>query len=47
MNELLLKTDRLTKQYGQHKAVNEVSLHIKRAVSMVLSGETAPAKPRF
>ncbi len=30
MSELLLSTNGLTKQYGHHKAVDKVNLHIKK-----------------
>lgn len=47
MNELLLKTDRLTKQYGQHKAVNEVSLHIKKGSIYGFIGRNGAGKTTF
>ena len=40
MSELLLSTNGLTKQYGHHKAVDKVNLHIKKVLSMDLSDGT-------
>ena len=30
MSEMLLQTRALTKQYGRHRAVDQVSMHIKK-----------------
>ena len=30
MSELLLQTRNLTKQYGRHRAVDDVNMHIKK-----------------
>lgn len=37
LSEMLLETRNLTKQYGHHKAVDSVNMHIKKALFMVLS----------
>lgn len=37
LSEMLLETRNLTKQYGHHKAVDSVNLHIKKVLFMVLS----------
>ena len=37
MSEMLLETRNLTKQYGHHKAVDSVNMHIKKGAIMVLS----------
>lgn len=34
MNDLVIKTENLTKIYGEQKAVKSVNLHVKRGVSM-------------
>lgn len=31
--DYLLETNSLTKQYGRHKAVNSVNLHVRQAIS--------------
>ncbi len=47
MSEILLETKGLTKQFGHHKAVDNVNVHIKRVPSMDLSEETVQERPRF
>ena len=43
MSEYLLSTSGLTKQFGHHKAVNNVDLHVKKGSGFTdLFGETAP-----
>lgn len=44
LSEMLLETRGLTKRYGDHKAVDSVSMHIKRALSMDLSDEMEPGR---
>lgn len=44
MSELLLQTRNLTKQYGRHRAVDDVNMHIKRVRYMALLEETEPVK---
>ena len=40
LSELLLSTNGLTKQYGHHKAVDKVNLHIKKGAIYGLSDGT-------
>lgn len=47
MSEYLLSTSGLTKQFGHHKAVNNVDLHVKKARFTDLSEETAPERQHF
>lgn len=45
MSELLLQTRNLTKQYGRHRAVDDVNMHIKKGGRyMALLEETEPVK---
>ena len=45
---VLLSTSGLTKQFGHHKAVNNVDLHVeKRCEFTDLSEETAPERQTF
>lgn len=37
LSEMLLETRNLTKQYGHHKAVDSVNMHIKKGAIYVLS----------
>ena len=37
LSEMLLETRNLTKQYGHHKAVDSVDMHIKKVLFMALS----------
>lgn len=43
MSELLLQTRNLTKQYGRHRAVDDVNMHIKKGAIYGLE-ETEPVK---
>lgn len=47
MSEYLLSTSGLTKQFGHHKAVNNVDLHVKKALFMDLSEETVRERQHF
>lgn len=47
MAELLLGTDRLTKTFGKHKAVNEVSLHVERGSVYGFIGKNGAGKTTF
>lgn len=47
MNEYLLQTDRLTKQFGHQKAVNDVSVHIKRGSIYGFIGRNGAGKTTF
>ena len=40
MSEYLLQTRGLTKQYGRHKAVENVDIHVKKVPFMALQEET-------
>ena len=44
MSELLLSTSALTKQFGRHKAVDQVSMHIKRGAIYGLIGRNGAGK---
>ena len=45
MSELLLQTRNLTKQYGRHRAVDDVNMHIKKgAIYGFIGEETEPVK---
>lgn len=44
MSELLLSTSALTKQFGRHKAVNQVSMHIKRGAIYGFIGRNGAGK---
>lgn len=47
MSEILLQTRQLTKQFGRHKAVNEVSMHIKRGAIYGFIGKNGAGKTTF
>lgn len=47
MSELLLKTKGLTKQYGHHKAVNQVDVHIKKQAIYGFIGRNGAGKTTF
>lgn len=47
MNEILLQTKGLTKQFGHHKAVNQVDLHIKRGAVYGFIGRNGAGKTTF
>lgn len=44
MSELLLQTRNLTKQYGRHRAVDDVNMHIKKGAIYGLLEEMEPVK---
>lgn len=44
MSELLLSTSALTKQFGRHKAVDQVSMHIKRGAIYGFIGRNGAGK---
>lgn len=44
MSELLLSTDSLTKRYGHHKAVDQVSIHIRKGAVYGLIGRNGAGK---
>ena len=44
MSELLLQTRALTKQYGRHRAVDQVSMHIKKGAIYGLIGRNGAGK---
>ena len=44
MSDMLLSTKGLTKQYGHHKAVNQVDLHIKRGAIYGFIGRNGAGK---
>ena len=43
----LLATNRLTKQFGRHKAVNDVSLHVKKGAIYGFIGRNGAGKTTF
>lgn len=47
MNEYLLKTYDLTKQYGHMKAVNQINLHLKKGAIYGLIGRNGAGKTTF
>lgn len=47
MNEYLLKTYDLTKQYGHMKAVNQINLHLKKGAVYGLIGRNGAGKTTF
>ena len=47
LSELLLSTNGLTKQYGHHKAVDKVNLHIKKGAIYGFQTGISTAIPRF
>ncbi len=47
MEEYLITTDRLTKQFGKHKAVNEVSMHIRKGSVYGFIGKNGAGKTTF
>ena len=44
LSEMLLETRGLTKRYGHHKAVDSVSMHIKKGAIYGLSDEMEPGR---
>ena len=44
MSEMLLETRGLTKQYGHHKAVDSVSMHIKKGAIYGFIGRNGAGK---
>ena len=46
MNDLVIETEHLTKQYGAHKSVADVSLHVRRGRIYGLLGRNGRAKPQ-
>lgn len=47
MDDLLLQTKGLTKQYGHHKAVNQVDIHIKKQAVYGFIGRNGAGKTTF
>lgn len=47
MSEILLQTKGLTKQFGNHKAVNQVDLHIKKGAVYGFIGRNGAGKTTF
>lgn len=47
MSEIILQTKGLTKQFGHHKAVNQVDLHIKRGAVYGFIGRNGAGKTTF
>lgn len=47
MSEYLLSTNALTKQYGRHKAVDQVSVHIKKGAIYGFIGRNGAGKTTF
>ena len=47
MSEYLLATHGLTKQFGHHKAVDHVDLHVKKGSIYGFIGETELGKRHF
>lgn len=47
MSELLLSTSKLTKQFGNHKAVNSVDMHIKKGAIYGFIGRNGAGKTTF
>ncbi|MDE6957838.1 MAG: ATP-binding cassette domain-containing protein, partial [Lachnospiraceae bacterium] len=47
MSEYLLCTNGLTKQFGHHKAVNHVNLHVKKGVIYGFIGRNGAGKTTF
>ena len=44
MSELLLQTRNLTKQYGRHRAVDDVNMHIKKGAIYGFIGRNGAGK---
>ena len=44
MNDLVIETEHLTKQYGAHKSVADVSLHVRRGRIYGLLGRNGAGK---
>ena len=44
LSELLLQTRNLTKQYGRHRAVDDVNMHIKKGAIYGFIGRNRPVK---
>ena len=47
MSEYLLSTSGLTKQFGHHKAVNNVDLHVKKGAIYGFIGRNGAGKTTF
>ena len=47
MSEYLLSTSGLTKQFGKHKAVNDVNLHVKKGAIYGFIGRNGAGKTTF
>ncbi len=47
MNELILSTDRLTKAFRKHKAVNQLNVHIERGSIYGFIGRNGTGKTTF
>ena len=47
MSELVLETQQLTKIFGKHKAVNEVSVHVERGSVYGFIGKNGAGKTTF
>ncbi len=47
MSEYLLSTNGLTKQFGRHKAVNQVNLHVKKGAIYGFIGRNGAGKTTF
>ena len=47
MSEYLLSTNGLTKQFGKHKAVNHVNLHVKKGAIYGFIGRNGAGKTTF
>lgn len=47
MSETILKTTGISKHYGKHKALNKVSIEIKRGMIYGLIGENGAGKSTF
>lgn len=46
MDEFIIETRHLTKQYGTQKSVSDLNIHVKKAGSTVCSEETEPERQR-
>lgn len=45
MSDFVIKTEQLTKVYGEQTAVNSVDLHVKKAVFMGSLAVMEPGRP--